>query len=110
MTRHETTRAERRDEYHRVLNIVDANTGGKQPAMASVASITQIATDIGVTEPGKRLRAAVENDDVVTVGSRVCLAEPEAIRAAIEEEADREHPREDRIGWLNQVLQEVDDG
>ncbi|MFW5935356.1 MAG: hypothetical protein ACOCQL_05855 [Halolamina sp.] len=104
------TRADRRDEYHQVLRIVDANTGGAQPALASVSSITQIASSAGVTEPGKRLRAAVENDDVVTLEGRVCLAEPEAIRAAIEAEAQSEHPREDRIGWLNRVLQEVKDG
>lgn len=101
-----TMRADRREAYERILRIVEHNTGGKQPAMATVTSVTQIAAEAGVDEPRKRLRAAVENDDVVVLEGRVCLAEPEAIRAAIEEESEREHPRKDRIGWLNQVLQE----
>jgi hypothetical protein len=108
----ELTRAERREQYERILGIVDANTGGKQRPMAALSTVRTIAgyCGIGATHTNKRLRAATEQDDLVIVGKRVCLAEADALRAAAAYEAEREHPREERLGAINTALQEVDDG
>jgi len=106
------TTAERRDQYERILAIVDANSGGKQRPMAALTTVRTIAGYCGITakHTNKRLRAGVEQGDLVIVGERVCLAEADALRAAAAYEADREHPRKDRLGAINTALREVDDG
>jgi len=78
MSGEQLTRDERREEYYRLLSIVDAQTSKAQPAMASKTSITTIASRIGL-EWEKRLKAAVENEDLLAYDGRVCLADREAI-------------------------------
>ena len=111
MSDNNLTRRERREQYERVLSIVDHNSGGKQRPMAALYEVRTIAGDagIGYKDVKKRLTAGVKNGDLVIVESRVCLADEEAIRAAVRYEGGREHIRQDRLGKLNTALQEVTD-
>lgn len=104
------TREERRDAYERVLSIVDHNTGGKQRAMVARTSVTQIAVSIGIVDPAKRVRAAIENDDLLRYHGRVCRTDEESLRAVILQEADAKHTRKTLVGRCNRALEEVDDG
>lgn len=95
------TRADRRDEYEKLLSIVEHNTGDKQPALARAASIKSTAIAAGVTAPRSRLQAAVEQGDLLQIRDRVVrTAEPDlrdalgelneqrqTVIAALEEEA-----------------------
>jgi len=121
MSGEQLTRDERREEYYRLLSIVDAQTSKAQPAMASKTSITTIASRIGL-EWEKRLKAAVENEDLLAYDGRVCLADREAIldrlpheddpdilRALVVAEAGTANPRTELIGDINTRLQEVTD-
>ncbi len=106
------TRRDRREQYERVISIVDHNTDGKQRPMAALHEIRTIAgyAGIDVEDVDKRLQAGVEQGDLVIVGGRVCLAEEDALRTAAAYEAEREHLRQDRLGAINTALQEaVDD-
>ena len=105
------TRRERREQYERILDIVDANSGGKQRPMAALTTVRTIAGYCGIKakHTNKRLRAGVEQGDLVIVGGRVCLAEVDTLRAAAAYEAEREHPRPDRLGEINTALAEVTD-
>ncbi len=107
----ELTREERRDQYERVCSIVEHNTGGKQRPMASLHSVRTIAKHAGIDaeDVDKRLKRGVKNGDLVIVEGRVCLAEESSVRAAIRYEANREHPRQERMGKLNQALDGVVD-
>jgi len=98
-----------REQYERVVSIVDANTGGKQRPMAALSTIRTVAgyAGIGAEDVGKRLDRAVANGDLVIVEGRVCQAEEEPVRAAIRYEGEREHTRKDRLAKLNQALQGV---
>ncbi|MFW5903713.1 MAG: hypothetical protein ACOCS7_03140 [Halolamina sp.] len=81
----ETTRSDRRDEYHQVLGIVEANTGGRQRPLARVASVKQTAIQAGVTDPRGRVRAAVEQGDLLRVGDRVVRTNEDDLRTALDE-------------------------
>jgi len=107
----ELTRRERREQYERVISIVDANSGGKQRPMAALSTVRTIAgyVDIKPKHVKKRLEAAVANGDLVIVEGRVALADEETLREAAREEAEREHPRQDRLGKLNRAIDEVTD-
>jgi len=102
----ELTRRERREQYERVISIVDANSGGKQRPMAALSTVRTIAgyVDIKPKHVKKRLEAAVANGDLVIVEGRVALADEETVRAAIRREGERDHPRQDRLAKLNQAL------
>jgi len=95
MSDDESTREERKDAYERVLSIVEHNTGDNQPALASTTSISQIAVGIGIEKPGKPLRAAVENGDLLRIRDRVVRTEEADLR--------------DALGELNQQCQTVAD-
>lgn len=79
------TREERRDEYEAVLHIIEANTGGKQPALARAASVKQTAIAAGVTAPRSRLQSAVENGDVLRIRDRVVRMQREDLKDALGE-------------------------
>lgn len=102
------TSSDRRRENYHILGIIEKNTGGAQPAMASVTSVLGIATDNGVANARKRLRAARENDDVVICHGRVVRADrPDDLREAIGEENMREEPDREKIARLVAALEEV---
>lgn len=105
------SREERKWEYDRTLGIVDANTGGKQPALAKLTSIHQIAISVGVTEPIKRTQSAVEQGDLFRVGSknrgRACLMDVPSLQAASTMAAEAGHT--DLLGAINTRLLEVRD-
>jgi len=105
----ELTRRDRREQYGRILGIVDHNTGGKQRPMAALSTIHTIAgyAGIDVDDVNKRLQAGVEQGDLVIISGRVCLAEEDELRAAAAYEGEREHLRKDRLGAINTALQEV---
>ena len=85
------SREERREQYRRVLGIVEANTGepGKpQPAIIEVGQITLHAgtQDIDPRHTKKRVRAALENGDLVEVQHRgVVRNTREGLQAALGE-------------------------
>ena len=111
------TRSKHRREYHHILSVVDKQTGSPdgpndQPAMCRTSSVTSIAKQNGVDEPKKRLRAAIENDDLVAWRGecrRVCRARTEDLRAALAKEDALEHPDRAKMRFLAKTLAEVDD-
>ncbi len=100
------TREERKEEYERVLSIIKHNTGGEQPPMASRTSITQIASQAGITKPTTRLRAAIDNGDVMRWLGKVCLTEEDALVAVIEHEREQKHTQHRLISKANHHLQD----
>lgn len=107
MAAEELTREERREEYHHLLEIVEQNSGHRQPVMASVHSIGSMATSIGLKNPTDRLQAAVENGDLLRHRGRVCVADEETLTKVIEVAVDEDEPDKELIGKANQLLQEV---
>jgi len=107
----ELSRRKRRDQYDRLLAIVDHNTGGKQRPMATLHETRTIAgyAGIDVDDVDKRLQAGVEQGDLVIISGRVFLGEEDALRAAAAYEGEREHLRKGRLGAVNTALQEVFD-
>lgn len=110
------TRSKHRREYHHILGIIDKNTGSlegpnDQPAMTAVTSIHQIASQNGVSEPTKRLRACIEQGDLVAwrdeEGLQVCRARIEDLRAAIAEENARDEPNVAKLERLAGAIAEV---
>lgn len=106
MSRSLTSSSGRR-EYHHVLEVIEKNTGGEQPAMASATSITQIAALNGVEDPGKRLRAAIENGDALRWDGRVARIDEPSIEAVRDAEIARDYPDTDLIGRCNGLLQDL---
>lgn len=106
------TRAERKEQYEQVLRIIEHNTGGDQPALASLTSITQIGRQAGIDGEDvlDRLQAARENDDILEWQGRVALATEEGLRAVIGEENQAEYPRRQLIERCVDMLEEVDGG
>lgn len=111
-TDEDLTRCERREQYERVLSIVDHNSGGKQRPMAVLTSVRTIAGYVGIDaeDVEKRLQRGVKNGDLVVVEGRVCQADEASVRAAIRYEGEREDTRKDRLAKLNQALDGVTDG
>lgn len=103
--------AKRRREFHHLLGIIEKNTGGKQPAMASASSIRQIANGNGVDDPRNRLRACIEQGQVVAYDGRVVRKRVEDLRAAIAEEDALESAEQDteKLERLAAAVREVRD-
>jgi len=114
------TRRERREEYERVLRIVDAQTSKAQPPMAKRTSITQIASRLGLKYE-KRIKGAIQHGDLLAYDGRLGLADKEAILERLPHEDDPDHlrtlataevrgpSRSEVIGEINTRLSEVDD-
>ena len=85
------TRTDRREQYEHVLRIVEHNTGAPgrpQPAIIEVGQITLHAGSAGIDArtAKKRIRAAVENDDLLKVQHRgVVRNTREGLQAALGE-------------------------
>ena len=113
------TREGSRVRYELVLNLVRERTAVDEDMPPTISSFDLLGRlrHRGVPHDYAKtaIRAALDNDELVAFESAdgrrqlVTLAEPEHIRRAIADKADREHPRQDVIGYLNQVLQEVRD-
>ena len=82
--------SKRRREFLSILDTIEKNTGGEQPAMVSASSIMQIAKGNGIDDPRNRLKATIEQGTVVAYDGRVCLVEPGDLVAAIEESDEQE--------------------
>jgi len=121
------SRADRRDRYHRLLRILEHNSGDPYPPLPRWSAIATTARAAGVDLEDFRTarRAAVERDDVIRwrdgAGDlRVGLADPpaghfsdddvDALRAIIETEASRERPDQSVVGWCNRMLARIEDG
>ena len=102
-------RRERRGEYRRVLRIVEYNTGGPQPAMASTSSIRTVAGHAGMDNDvvTKRIRAAVENGDLLEHEDRVALVDEASIEAVRDEEVAAENTRKPLVGKCYCLLQDL---
>jgi len=111
MSDDDLSREERKWEYERTLGVVDANTGGAQPALARLTSLHQVAVSVGVTAPIKRTQSAVEQGDLFRVGSkkrgRACLMDEPSLRAASEMAFEAGHT--DLVAEINTQLLEVRD-
>lgn len=86
----ETTRAERKEQYERILRIVAKNTGGPvepQDATISPTYVLQPATQIGMSpdEVRKRLQAGVENGDLVCYRGEYAIRDEESLRKVLGE-------------------------
>lgn len=100
----------RKVAYERVVGTVRNQTGGNLGAMTSERNVRTVAVANGsldVDHYEMALRAAIENGDVFRRQGQLVAAEPEPVRAAIEEEASADHPRRGLIGQLNQLLAEL---
>lgn len=108
----EQTRAERKGQYEQVLPIIEHNTGGEQPALASLTSITQIARQTGINggDVLDRLQAAKENGDILEWQGRVALATERGLKDVVGEENQAEYPRRQLIERCIDMLEEVDNG
>ena len=102
-------RARRRGEYRKVLRIVEYNTGGPQPAMASTSSIRTVAAHAGMDNDvvTKRIRAAVENGDLLEHEDRVTLVDEGSIEAARDEAIEAEPTQYELVGECNVLLQDL---
>lgn len=107
----ETTRKERRDEYHKLLRIIEYNTGGKQPALISRTSLYVVASNAGMDRGhvADRLQAARENGDVLESNGKLALATEKSLRAVVGEENQADHPRPQLIERCAAMLEEVAD-
>lgn len=113
------SREARKRAYERVLGTV-RRVPPKDDPLVSEWAVKQVCASSGsiTTEAFETaLRAAVEHGDVyrwhgqlLYVGPDVDEIEPHPVRAAIQAEAESEHPRGGLIGDLNQLLDELEDG
>lgn len=111
-TTQESTASDRRNAYERVTETIKRQTGGRRRPTASLRHIRVTAVSHGSLEPEEfesALRAAIENNDVARIGQRVCLAEPDALRAVIQRQAELDEPDRAVIGTLNTWIDQLDD-
>lgn len=102
------TREDRRDRYHKLLGIVEYNTGGKQRATASIGSILTIASycDIPARKAKRSLQAAVDNDGLLEFDGRYACTDTESLRAVLVEESNRdEGMRKALVKRCNRLLE-----
>lgn len=95
--------------YDRVLETIRQQTGGEQPGTIPESHLRQVCCSSGsldVDEYRAALEDAVQNGDVCRWQGQLVLVEPDAIVAALEDEADADHPRSSFIARLNKLLQE----
>lgn len=97
----QTTHEERKAEYQTLLGIVEHNTGGRQPALAHIPSVKQIAIAAGVTAPRSRLKAAVENGDLLRIRDRVVRTTEPDLRDAL---GELNGQRQDVVAALQEVV------
>lgn len=95
--------------YKRVKACVRTNTGTKgrlDPMVPERAIRTSLCANarMDVDDYESALRATIENDDVVRYDGKLTLGTVDDLRAAIAEEAERDEPDGDKIGYLNTVV------
>lgn len=106
----ESSRERRQSTYERVVETVRQQTGGQQPAMIPESNLRQVCCSsgsLGVDEYRTARKAAVQNGTLINWHGRLLVAEPDAIVAALEEEAASEAPRSGFIARLNAALQDA---
>lgn len=111
-----------RERYHAVLDRIEACTGGRNQDNDQPPGIDSMHIHLHLSHASygryapeaidSALKAAVENKDVIRypgIDGRMRYARrtPEGLMAVILEEAQREHPRRELIGWLNRQLDEL---
>lgn len=107
------SRAQRREQYEKILRIVEHQTGGKQSALAPKTSIRITAAHAGMRKEDarKRIQAAIENGDIFEWHGQVALVDEPSIEAVRDEEIEADITRKRLIGKCNGILQNLrDDG
>ena len=107
----DNTHERRKEAYHKVLGVVEHNTGGKQPAMVSRTTVRQIASTSGfsASESKTAIRAAVENGDLITWHGKLFRTDEPSLLAILETERESDTPRRGLIARCNKALAEVRD-
>ena len=111
MSSHASGRRRRREEYEKLLRILDyqtATTDSNQPALLSRMELRNAATNAGMDRETmkKRLRAAVENGHVLEWHGEFALVTEEKIEAVRDQEIAAENQRKMLIGKCNIILQQ----
>jgi hypothetical protein len=103
-----STATDRRETYEHVLGIVEHNTGGKQRPTAAWTSVVQIALANGNDhdQVSTAIRAAVENDDLLSWNGRLARTDRESLVAVIEAERERESTRTNLIARCNRLMEQ----
>lgn len=80
------THADRRERYHKLLRIVEFQTGDPQRPFASKAHVKRLAVQAGVPldKVDLAMQAAIENGDLLEWGSRVARSDEASLVEIVE--------------------------
>ncbi|WP_224449333.1 hypothetical protein [Haloprofundus salilacus] len=106
----EDTRGDRRDRYHKLLGIVEHNTGGMQRSTVSLGAVLTVASycDIQSHKAKSSLQAAVSNDDLLEFDGRFARTDTESLREVLIEESERKSARRALVKRCNRLLEAGD--